>query len=183
MTPDKRILASGVASATRNQLPRRLPLQFGSDVQVEEAMTENRRNCQFHRILIGYDGSEKAERALEMALAVASASDAKVDILSVVRPPEPLNQAQAQETIDTGRKHFERALRRISEAARSNGIQVSSSIAVGHPAEKILECAQKIGADLVIVGQRGASKFDGISLGSVSERVLAYAHCPVLLTR
>jgi nucleotide-binding universal stress UspA family protein len=68
-------------------------------------------------------------------------------------------------------------------AQRSNGIQVSSSIAVGHPAEKILECAQKIGADLVIIGQRGASKFEEISLGSVSERILGYADCPVLLTR
>jgi nucleotide-binding universal stress UspA family protein len=150
---------------------------------MEEAMTENRRNCQFDRILVGYDGSEKAERALETALGFASASDAKVEILSVVRPPEPLNQPQAQETINAARRHFEEVLRRISEAVSSNGIRVSTSIAVGHPAEQILECAERISADLVIVGQRGASEFEGISLGSVSERVLAYAHCPVLLTR
>lgn len=143
----------------------------------------NRQNCRFHRILVAYDGSEQSERALETALAFTSASDAEVEILSVIRPPEPSNQPTAQKAIDDARKHFERALRRISEAVARNGIQISTSVAVGHPVEKILECAEKTGADLVIVGQRGTSDSEGISLGSVSEQVLACAHCPVLLTR
>lgn len=146
-------------------------------------MSRNRKNCQFQRILIGYDGSEQSERALEAALTIACASDSRVEILSVVRPSEPSKRPQPFATVEHARKNFEQKLQRISEAACGNGIQVTSEIVIGHPAEQILQRAQEIHADLVVVGQHGASKLEEITLGSVSERVMAYAECPVLVTR
>jgi len=85
--------------------------------------------------------------------------------------------------IDDAREHYEKALRRIADAAQQNGIRVETAIAVGHPAEQIIHQAEQGHVDLIIVGRRGISTFAKIIMGSVSERVLRYAPCPVLVTR
>jgi nucleotide-binding universal stress UspA family protein len=60
---------------------------------------------------------------------------------------------------------------------------VETEVAVGHPAEQIIHKAEMMKADLVILGRRGTSLFEKWILGSVSERVLRYAHCPVMVVR
>ena len=145
-------------------------------------MSLNRQNCQFRKILVGYDGSQISERALESALALAVRADSEVEILSVVRPPEPVNTLKRAGFVDRAREQYERTLRRISDAVTSNSIRIRTLVLIGHPAEQILERAGEIDADLIVVGERGASKL-GEGLGSVSEIVLAQASCPVLVTR
>jgi nucleotide-binding universal stress UspA family protein len=60
---------------------------------------------------------------------------------------------------------------------------VNTGIVVGHPAEQLIHRTETEQADLIIVGRRGTSLFQKIMLGSTSERVLRYAHCPVLLVK
>ncbi|HXY48390.1 MAG TPA: universal stress protein [Terriglobales bacterium] len=146
-------------------------------------MTGSKTNGHFQRILIGYDGSQPSQRALEMGLTIASIRDSNVEVLAVVQPPEPSTSVELHAVIDEGRQHYERALRKIADAAKGNGIHVETSIVVGHPAEQIIQRAEQSHADLIVVGRRGISKFENLILGSVSERVLTYAPCPVLVTR
>ena len=56
-------------------------------------------------------------------------------------------------------------------------------MAVGHPAEQIIHRAETDKIDLIILGRRGTSMFQKMILGSISERVLRYAHCPVMVVK
>lgn len=145
-------------------------------------MTGARRG-QFRRILVGYDGSQESERALEAALAIANAINSRVEVLAVAEPSEPTIAAGPRALIGGARKHYDKGLRRIAESASQNGIQVETAIAVGNPAEQILKRAEQGHADLIVVGRRGTTVFEKLVMGSVSERVLRYAPCPVLVTR
>ncbi len=54
---------------------------------------------------------------------------------------------------------------------------------VGHPAEQVVGEAQKIGADLIVLGHRGKSLIERWLTGSTTKQVMGYAHCPVLVVR
>lgn len=137
----------------------------------------------FQRILVGYDGSKQAEKAAALAFSMAKAMDSRVLLFAVTRPPEPATSVEFEAVLDDAREHYQQAFRKLLETAHENDIEVETDIAVGHPAEQIIHKAETIKADLVILGRRGTSLFEKWILGSVSERVLRYAHCPVMVVR
>jgi nucleotide-binding universal stress UspA family protein len=137
----------------------------------------------FQRILIGFDGSPQAEKAVETALSLARYMDSTVVIFAVARPPEPATRVEVSAVLDNAREHFEADFKRIVKGAQAEGIEIETEIAVGHPAEHIIHKAEAAKADLIIIGTRGTSTFKKWMLGSTSERVLRYAHCPVLVVR
>jgi nucleotide-binding universal stress UspA family protein len=141
-----------------------------------------RKNGRFHNILIGYDGSPQSQKALEMAMAMANSMDAKLAVMTVTRPPEPATSVELHAVIDDFQERCAGELRKISGAARRNGIGVKTICAVGHPAEQIVRRAEEDHVDLIILGRRGTGTFAKLVLGSVSEQVLKYASCPVLVT-
>lgn len=136
----------------------------------------------FKRILVGYDGSAQARKALHVALEVAKAFRGEVLALAVVRPPE---FAEVPEELEG---FLEEAERRLSEAfyfaeeeAAKRGVPLEARLQVGHPAETLIRVAEGEGFDLIVLGRRGLTTIERWMLGSVSERVLRYAHCPVLV--
>jgi nucleotide-binding universal stress UspA family protein len=141
-----------------------------------------RHNGQFHNILVAYDGSVESEKALNLALALAGISDAKILLLTVAQPPEPSSLEAEELVMDDVRNHFAQRLCRIADSANENGISIEPAILVGHPAEQIVKRAEDSGADLIVIGRRGTSVFETL-LGSVSERVLWHAPCHVLVAR
>jgi nucleotide-binding universal stress UspA family protein len=145
-------------------------------------MNGHRENGRFRTIIVGFDGSREAERALEMGLSIARNMDSRLEVLAVANPPEPARAGASQKMVDEAHGHYSQSLRRIAENAKALGIKVTTGIAVGHPAEQILKRAEQCGADLIVVGRRGRSTFEQLVMGSVSERVLRYAPCPVLVT-
>jgi nucleotide-binding universal stress UspA family protein len=147
------------------------------------AITKGRRNSpHFRKILVGYDGSKQAEKAIEVAFSMARSMDAKVLIFAVARPPEPPTSVELQAVLDDAREHYEEAFTAIRRLAGEE-IELETEIAVGHPAEQIVHKAEVEHIDLIIMGRRGVSRFEKWLLGSVSERVLRYAHCPVMVVR
>jgi nucleotide-binding universal stress UspA family protein len=146
-------------------------------------MSGNSRNGFFRWILVGYDGSRPSEKALEVAFGLANQLDSTVEVVAVVQPPEPAPSVELHAVLDDGREHYEKALRGIAQVANEKGIRIETDVIVGHAAEQIIQRAERSRADLIVLGHRGISKFEKLIMGSVSERVLAYAHCPVLVTR
>lgn len=142
-----------------------------------------RRHTLFKKILVGYDGSAQSEHAADLAVAMAQALDSKVLIFAVARPPEPATSVELNAVLDDAREHYEEGFKRIVDVARHAAVEISTEVSVGHPAEQIIHKAEIFDADLVILGRRGTSLFEKWILGSVSERVLRYAHCPVLVMR
>ncbi len=137
----------------------------------------------FRKVLVGYDGSPLAEKAVDVAIRFGVCEKSSILVLAVARPPEPATSVEVEAVLDDAREHYERGFKGLVERAKSRGVDISTDIVVGHPAEQLIHRAETVQADLIIVGRRGTSLFHKIMLGSVSERVLRYAHCPVLLVK
>jgi nucleotide-binding universal stress UspA family protein len=145
-------------------------------------MKGRRTNPYFRKILVGYDGSKQAEKAVDVALSLTTCLDAKVLIFAVARPPEPPTAVELEAVLDDAREHYEAGFKGIRQRA-GDDIELQMEIAVGHPAEQIVHKAEIEHVDLIVVGRRGVSGFQKWMLGSISERVLRYAHCPVMVIR
>jgi len=144
-------------------------------------MTGRRHNAHFRRMLIGYDGSPQSEKAVELAFSLAQCVDSTVLVFAVARPPEPATSVELEAVLDDAREHYQEGFRKILEKARAHDLNVRTDMAVGHPGEQIIHRAEKDGIDLIVLGRRGRSMISRMMLGSVSERVLRYAHCPVMV--
>jgi nucleotide-binding universal stress UspA family protein len=144
-------------------------------------MSGRRQNMHFRRMLIAYDGSPQSEKAVELAFSLAECLDSSVLVFAVARPPEPATSVELGAVLDDAREHYEEGFKTIREKARAHNLEVNTDIAVGHPGEQIIHRAELEGIDLIILGRRGRSMISRMMLGSVSERVLRYAHCPVMV--
>ena len=135
----------------------------------------------FQRILVAFDASPHAEHALNVALSMAGDMKAKLFVLAVIRPPEPAESAEFHAVLDEGRERFESSFIPIRARAKELEIDLETDVVVGHPAEQILHRADTIQASLIILGKRSHTILHRWMLGSNSERVLKYAHCPVMI--
>jgi nucleotide-binding universal stress UspA family protein len=133
------------------------------------------------KIVVGYDGSEASERALERAGDIAGAFGSSVILASVspvmtgaahgggsVDPTEPPDAHQA--LLDTAKQ-------KLSE----RGVSADTVLGLGDPADAILELAEQRGADLIVVGTREPGFFERMFGHSVSGSVQRHAHCDVLI--
>jgi len=135
----------------------------------------------FQRILVAFDASPHAEHALNVALSMAGDMKAKLFVVAVIRPPELAESAEFNAVLDEGRERYENSFAPIRERARQKGIDLETDVVVGHPAEQILHRADTIQASLIVMGKRSHTILHRWMLGSNSERVLKYAHCPVMI--
>jgi nucleotide-binding universal stress UspA family protein len=135
----------------------------------------------FQRILVAFDASPHAEHALDVALSMAGDMKAKLFVLAVIRPPELAESAEFNAILDEGRERYESSFVPIRERAKQKGIDLETDVVVGHPAEQILHRADTVQASLIVMGKRSHTILHRWMLGSNSERVLKYAHCPVMI--
>src|ERR1039457_4940688 len=133
------------------------------------------------RILVAFDASPHAEHALDVALSMAGDMKAKLFVLAVIRPPEPAESAEFHAVLDEGRERFESSFIPVRARAKEREIELETDVVVGHPAEQILHRADTIQASLIVLGKRSHTILHRWMLGSNSERVLKYAHCPVMI--
>ncbi len=142
-----------------------------------------RHNPHFRKLLVGYDGSKQADKAVEIAFSLAQSTDCQILIFAVARPPEPATRVEVDAMLDDAREHFEESFERITKHAEQLGVSLQTAIAVGHPIQQIVHRAEADHVDLIILGRRGMSRFEKMLVGSTSEKVLRYAHCPVMVVR
>ncbi len=137
----------------------------------------------YKRILVPTDGSEFAKKAQLHALFLAKVSGAEIIALSVsenlfvngisiTEEVEQLNQL-LKDRCKEDLKEF--------EDMNKDGVKISSLIKEGSPANAILEVAIEEDIDLIVIGSSGKSGFDRFILGSVSDKVVNAAKCPVLV--
>jgi len=146
-------------------------------------MDGRRQNPYFRKILVGYDGSPASERAVDVAISLAQCTDAEILVLAVARPPEPATRVEVDAVLDNARQHFEEGFNSVRERAKGAEVHLETMIEVGHPAEHLIHQAELNHAELIIVGRKGTSLFEKLLLGSVSERVIRFAQCPVMVMK
>jgi len=118
---------------------------------------------------------------LNVALSMAGDVKAKLFVLAVIRPPEPAESAEFNAVLEDGRERFEQSFVPIRARAKEKEIELETDVVVGHPAEQVLHRADAIQASLIVLGKRSHTILHRWMLGSNSERVLKYAHCPVMI--
>lgn len=136
------------------------------------------------RIVVGVDGSEPAERALEWAAREAKLRDASLEVVTVWETPivfagtgapmvpsvRDAVEARAEETAD----HAARRAAALGALATARAVE-------GHASSVLTDLAG--GADLLVVGSRGRGGFGSLLLGSVSTQCAHHATCPVAIVR
>jgi len=137
------------------------------------------------RILCPIDFSEPSRHAFDHAVAIARAFGATVTALHAVPPVPPpiaaiesLYPAIALAAVDD-LAEFRRDVDAFV-APENGGVPVESVAVGGYAAQEIVEMAQQLPADLLVMGTHGRSGFDRLVMGSVTEKVLRWAPCPVL---
>ena len=144
----------------------------------------------FTRIVVGTDGSDTAAEAVRQALGLAKLSGAQLEIVSAYEPV-PKRQVE-REALDAPadvqheigpREDVNLVLDAAAAAARSEGVEAQTHPVEGEPGEAILDVAEKTGADLIVVGNKGMTGARRFLLGSVPNNVSHHAPCSVLIVR
>jgi nucleotide-binding universal stress UspA family protein len=137
----------------------------------------------YRRILVGYDGSKAGKKAFDEALDLAARDQSDLYVLTVVRPPEIADDVESEAVIENSRNYHAGLLAPLERPVAAKGVKGHFEVAVGHPAEQIIYHADRNNVDLIVVGDRGRSKFVRLLLGSVSKQVVQYAGRAVLVVR
>lgn len=139
------------------------------------------------RFLVPVDGSETAERAARFAASLARATGASVTLVYAYDGAQSaVAAARAGLSTDAVDQDQAKHAQDVFERARSvmAGVEVKEHlIEIGPPAERIVDTAKRLQVDQIIIGSRGLSPLKELLLGSVSERVMRSAHCPVTVVR
>jgi len=132
-------------------------------------------------IVLGYDGTEASQRALERAADIAAAFGSSVIVTSVsTRLGGAVHGGGSADPADPPEAH-ESLLDSATKELADRGVQVESVLAMGDAADAIIELAEQRGADLIVVGTREPGFFERLMGHSVSESVQRHAHCDVLI--
>jgi nucleotide-binding universal stress UspA family protein len=136
----------------------------------------------FERILLAIDGSAASARAIPVTTEIAGRFQARVTVLHVMEH-EPLSLTDVElETQEEANRLVDDAVRGMKEAGVSADAELRRAAISLTPLE-ILRTASDDGADLIVVGCRGLTDWQGLLLGSVAHKVIHHASCPVLVVR
>lgn len=135
-------------------------------------------------IVVPIDGSEHAESAAGTAFDLADHHDATVHVVCVIDPGPlgnlrlPGDAASAEEAIRTKATQF---VRQPKERATERGLEVETATPSGPPGEEILEYAEDVDADLIVMGTRGRGGVHRMAVGSVADYVIRFGDVQVLI--
>ncbi len=129
------------------------------------------------RIVVGVDGSENANKALDWAAILADRIGAVLEIHTAYEPGY----------VHVTKDEIQRGMERVLEEARARvaklvpGVTTTCQAHEETPAHVLLRVS--VGADLLVVGSRGLGGFKGLLLGSVSQKCSLHAQCPTAIIR
>jgi nucleotide-binding universal stress UspA family protein len=135
----------------------------------------------FETIVVGLDGSKGSQAAVPLAAELAHLAGASVIVVHV---EERIASRGGSEPAHLDQDDLTARVETIAEGLRADDLDARVEIAVdllGGPAAGIAAVAEEAGADLIVVGSRGHSALAGVLLGSVAQKLLQIAPCPVLV--
>jgi len=140
------------------------------------------------RILVPTDFSECSQQAAHYAWELAVRFDAQIDVLHVIESPIAAMPSPGvpfpPELLEGAEKQAEQELQRwMQREEKEHSLDVNRTVLRGTPFLEIVRYAKSNGADLIVVGTHGRSGLAHTLIGSVAERVVRKAPCPVLSVR
>ncbi len=144
----------------------------------------------FQRIVVGTDGSDTASEAVRHATELARSTGGTLDVVSAFDPvpQERLREEAAEVPGDVAhgigpREDVNVSLEAAAGPARDAGVTVQTHAREGDPADAILDVAEEVNADLIVVGNKGMTGAKRFLLGSVPNKISHHAPCGVYIVR
>ena len=138
------------------------------------------------KILVPTDGSDCSLRAAELAIGLAKVFGAEILVIYVIDTVtlDELTRGVEKEAVEKELKEKgQRYLNYIVKQAEKAGLKAKSILVKGEPHDQIVRHAKNLGIDMIVMGTYGRRGAQRILIGSVAERVIEYAPCPVLVVR
>lgn len=141
-----------------------------------------------HKILVPVDFSEHSQRALDEAVGLAKKFGAELHLVHCyqvypaggVAPYDVVLPESVERTIQEAARAL---LAEWAEKAAGQGVRVQRHLSASAPSSGIADLAEALGVDLIVIGTRGLSGLKHVLLGSVAERTIRSAPCPVLTVK
>ena len=139
----------------------------------------------FRKILMAYDGSQGANRALAVGIDLAKIHGSELWVLAVEEklPRFSATIDEVQEEKQFANDQYGKLLEAAKVRAKEAGIELKTLMRPGHPAQTIVSAAKEGKFDLVLVGHSGLSGVWAAFLGTTAEKVSRHAPCSVLIVR
>jgi nucleotide-binding universal stress UspA family protein len=142
-------------------------------------------------ILVAIDGSEHSKKALLLACELASKLDGRLHLIHVAQTPhqnKTLVLGAASVTVHASREELEKVGHKVLDAAKqlmakTECDRFETEVLTGNPAKAIIKAATDKKADMIVMGSRGLSDFEGLMLGSVSHKVNQFAPCTCVFVK
>lgn len=140
-------------------------------------------NFRLKKILVPVDFSDRSRKALQYALGMAEEFQAELILVHVVQPypivtEMPGTMAELQAQLE---KNAFSQLAKLNDSIK--GVASRGLLQTGQPVHHILKVALEEDVDLIVVATHGRTGLAHVVLGSVAERIVRHAHCPVLVVR
>ncbi len=138
----------------------------------------------YHSLLVPFDGSETSKKALSRACELSKVDGSEISVLYVIPRYEEMMDFFKTETI---KKSLFREAEKIVEGAKrvaaGLGVQIKAVVQEGHSGDKVVEIANTMQHDLIVVGTHGWRGVNKAIMGSTAERIIVNASCPILIVR
>jgi len=134
----------------------------------------------WQNILLATDGSTCCDNALARALEIAQERAAKLNAVSVVYSNDEF-YALGQDVVNELYQNADKVLDKVRKWGGDLGVQTELFVRDGDPHQAITDLATEISASLIVMGSHGRKGLTRFLMGSVTERVIGYADCPVLV--
>ncbi len=133
-------------------------------------------------IIVATDGSRYSRFATEKAIHIAKAHNSKVHAVSVVDVTEEF-QAQAPEAVEKLVEKARGYVEEVKQRAAADGVEIEALVREGESYRVITDLSKKYKSEVIIMGSHGRTGVKRLLMGSVTEKVIGYAPCPVLVVR
>jgi nucleotide-binding universal stress UspA family protein len=138
-------------------------------------------------ILLATDGSAEAQLAATTAADLAEKTNSELHVVTVgagVPISATTSPAHFEDVLREHRRQAEKVLeQQVKSIEESGGAVKETHLREGRAAEEIVELAEELGAGLIVMGSRGHGRLRRALMGSVTDEVVWYAHCPVTIVR
>lgn len=146
------------------------------------------------KVLLATDGTKHGEAAAAMIGKLRLGGEDSVKVISVVDMAVPLavdiyggylpDTAELEKTArESAGKVVEDAMADLTAKLQSDGVTIEGDVLFGSPDSRIVETAEDMHADMIVIGSHGYKRWERLLLGSVSNSVVQHAHCTVMVVR
>jgi nucleotide-binding universal stress UspA family protein len=136
----------------------------------------------FKKILVAYDGSDSAKVALAKAGKIAKVGKAEIHVLTVGRIPEHAETVtKLQKARERAEAFYSKIVHEVGAQLKKQGLNGKTRLEFGKPGDVILNVAEELGVDLLVMGSKGRAPLTERALGTTVDKVVEHARCSVLL--